>query len=154
MIRQALLGKRFIETLSASKPRSPSVRTHLVTPEVFPRSCLDFFKYYLWARPHDYGEFRGALDVASRSLPPLFWWEGPDGSRVLALHRTSAPSSPALEKYARLGAAALEDYDYNTQIVYAIRHSERCFPPGFDDGFLMFGVGNHGGGPTKERRSS
>jgi alpha-mannosidase len=70
------------------------------------------------------------------SLPLLFWWKGPDGSRVLAQRIPI--------QYSQSYAATPED------IEAVVRSAEtECFAPDFRHGVMWFGVGNHGGGPTR-----
>ncbi len=71
------------------------------------------------------------------AVPPLlFWWEGLDGSRVLAWHIPGcygqSPVQPADDLERELRAAA------TANIV-----------PGIGHGAYFLGVGNHGGGPTR-----
>jgi alpha-mannosidase len=66
------------------------------------------------------------------NLPLLFWWEGSDGSRVLTLRIRGGYSRSA----ARLQDAA-----------------ENNFPPGFNNAAFFLGIGDHGGGFTKEQIS-
>jgi len=65
---------------------------------------------------------------------PLFWWEGPDGSRVLAFEE------PATGSW------------YNSDLSY--KQFEEMFnfekTTGSKDMLWVYGVGNHGGGPTRE----
>lgn len=65
---------------------------------------------------------------------PLFWWEGPDGSRVLAFDEPASGSW------------------YNSDLNDA---TLREFGPwldktGLNEILWVYGVGNHGGGPTRE----
>src|SRR5215210_1231892 len=78
------------------------------------------FKYYVFMRPQEH----------ELKLPLLFWWEGPDGSRLLTLriHRG----------YSR-NAGGIADGAQNN------------FAPGFEHAAYFLGVGNHGGGATKEQ---
>ncbi len=63
--------------------------------------------------------------------PPLFWWEGPDGSRLLVNRETTWYNS-----YVNIGDnIALPMVDF-------------CGQTGLTDWLNIFGVGNHGGGPT------
>ena len=79
------------------------------------------FKYYVFSRP---------VPSDNPKLPLLFWWEGPDGSRVLTLKIPGSYSAtPA-------------------QIPRAVRS---IFPPGFDHGAFFLGVGDHGGAVTREQ---
>jgi alpha-mannosidase len=61
----------------------------------------------------------------------LFWWEAPDGSRVLAFN----------------------DDTYNGDIKYGILDELFDFQKstGASDALAVYGVGNHGGGPTREQ---
>jgi alpha-mannosidase len=78
------------------------------------------YGYYVFTRP---GE-------QEMHLPTMFWWEGPDGSRILTL---------------RIAGSYNGDTD-------AIRpRVKEAFAAGFDDGAFLFGVGDHGGETTKEQ---
>lgn len=57
----------------------------------------------------------------------LYWWEAPDGSRVLA----------------KTGQG------YNGAISPGIRHEPRRLPPSVGHQMFIYGVGDHGGGPTR-----
>jgi alpha-mannosidase len=80
------------------------------------------YGYYVFMRP---GEQEQEPD---KKLPLLFWWEGPDGSRVLTLRILGSYDSAA----ARILTVAKDS-----------------FAPGFSDGALFLGVGDHGGAVTK-----
>jgi len=86
------------------------------------------FRRYVFMRP-DKKEAPG--------VPDLFWWESPDGSRVL--------TQRVPEQYSQ---SPRTDADGLEQLIRET-HS-RHFSPGFDHGVFFFGVGNHGGGPTRE----
>jgi alpha-mannosidase len=84
-------------------------------------------RYYVFFRP---GPHEKALPAG------LFWWEGPDGSRSLA---------------------ARPPGHYNTgpeEIEWRIREAAAAIEPGLSDGMAFYGVGNHGGGPTKQNIAS
>jgi len=78
------------------------------------------YGYYVFMRP---GEHDGA------TLPQLFWWEGPDGSRVLTLR--------------------LRDYDAGSDDIREAATAN--FAPGFDHAAFVLGVGDHGGAVTKKQ---
>jgi alpha-mannosidase len=78
------------------------------------------YRYYVFMRPQE----------NEMKLPLLFWWEAPDGSRVLALRIRRGYSEPAH----RLRLAA-----------------ENNFQEGFEHAAFFLGVGNHGGSVTKEQ---
>ncbi len=78
------------------------------------------YKYYVFLRPQEH----------EGNYPRLFWWEGPDGSRVLA--------------YRIYGS-----YDWLADHLQdSAAHS---FPEGAQDGAFFLGVGDHGGAVTKEQ---
>jgi alpha-mannosidase len=64
-----------------------------------------------------------------RCSPPaqLYWWEGIDGSRVLA----------------KTGQG------YNDQVTPSLRSQPQRLPPETPRQLFVYGVGNHGGGPTR-----
>ena len=62
--------------------------------------------------------------------PPLFWWEGPDGGRILVNR---------------------EKHWYNSELapqsaIFLLDFREEC---GLKDWMQVYGVGDHGGGPTR-----
>lgn len=78
------------------------------------------YGYYVFSRPAE----------AEMHLPVMFWWEGPDGSRVLALRISGS-------------------YNGDTDVIRP--RLKEAFAPGFDDAAFLFGVGDHGGAATKEQ---
>jgi alpha-mannosidase len=78
------------------------------------------YDYYVFSRPHE----------EEMHLPLMFWWEGPDGSRVLALRIWGS---------------------YNGDINVIRPAAKDAFAPGFDDTAFLFGVGDHGGATTREQ---
>ncbi len=79
------------------------------------------YRYYVFKRP-DASEMK--------NVPLLFWWEAPDGSRVLAVRIWRSYNFRA----DRLPVAA-----------------QNIFASGFNHGAFFMGVGDHGGGVTKEQ---
>jgi alpha-mannosidase len=77
------------------------------------------YRYYVFMRPQE----------REMNLPRLFWWEGPDGSRVLTCHIFRSYDLPP----ARL-RETLDD----------------VFPAGCNHGAFLLGVGDHGGAVTKD----
>ncbi|MCW5942029.1 MAG: alpha-mannosidase [Fimbriimonadaceae bacterium] len=85
-------------------------------------------KYYYCCRP---GGGHGHPRIGD-ARPPVFWWEGPDGSRVLVNRETTWYNS-----YVNIGddiAAPMLAFAKET---------------GFHTWLNVYGVGNHGGGPTR-----
>jgi alpha-mannosidase len=78
------------------------------------------YGYYAFMRPQEH----------EMKLPLLFWWEGPDGSRVLV-------------------SRIWRNYDADASFIRTA--ATGAFEPGFDHGVLFFGVGDHGGAVTKEQ---
>ncbi|MBC2603256.1 glycoside hydrolase family 38 N-terminal domain-containing protein [Puniceicoccus vermicola] len=131
MFQQVNAGRRFFEREFGSDGHTrigynvDSFGHSGSLPQVLKQSGLD---YYVFMRPQlgDGVEF-----------PLLFWWEAPDGSRVLAqripIQYSQSPgaSVEAIESIVRASVA-------------------EGFAPGFQHGLMFFGVGNHGGGPTRE----
>ncbi len=93
---------------------------HAMLPQLLAKSGMNAY-VFMRPSPHEKG-------LASR----LFWWESDDGSRVIAFRLpfeyTASPEG--LEKHVR-------------------RCAEELKPP-YDETMCFFGVGNHGGGPTRE----
>jgi alpha-mannosidase len=78
------------------------------------------YEYYVFMRPQEH----------EMKLPLLFWWEGPDGSRVLV-------------------SRIWRNYDADASYVRAA--ATEAFAPGFDRATLFLGVGDHGGAVTKQQ---
>ncbi|HEX8150163.1 MAG TPA: glycoside hydrolase family 38 C-terminal domain-containing protein [Pyrinomonadaceae bacterium] len=78
------------------------------------------FRYYVFMRPQEH----------EMKLPLLFWWEGPDGSRLLTLR---------IRRGYSMNAERIADGAQNN------------FAPGFEHAAYFLGVGNHGGGATREQ---
>lgn len=78
------------------------------------------YRYYVFMRPQEH----------EMTLPRLFWWEGPDGSRILTYH-------------------IYQDYDGSAKDVPEA--SAHVIPDGFEDGAFFLGVGDHGGAVTREQ---
>src|SRR5580692_11597778 len=79
------------------------------------------YGYYAFMRPQEH-EMR---------LPHLFWWEGPDGSRVLTMR-------------------IWKDYDPGNNAEELIRTSkDQLFSPGLNHVAIFLGVGDHGGAVTQ-----
>lgn len=75
---------------------------------------------YVFMRPQEH----------EMNLPLLFWWEGPDGSRVLTLRIYKEYSAPA----SAIPSAVMKD-----------------FAPGMNHAAFFLGVGDHGGAVTIEQ---
>jgi alpha-mannosidase len=126
--RQGLYGQRYFkEKLGVTSTVGYNVDSfghHGMLPQILKQSGMDFY-IFMRPGPHEQG------------LPGrLFWWESDDGSRVLAFRIP---------------------YEYCTWGKQLDRHVRRCFgdlKSPFDELMCFYGVGNHGGGPTKENLES
>jgi alpha-mannosidase len=124
-VRSILLGKRWfqqhygVDVRIGWNPDSFGYNWQL--PQIYKRSGIDYFvtQKMTW---ND-----------TNPLPfKLFWWESPDGSKVL----TYFP------------------HDYGNNSLNPVRLSEdlvqaRQLAPGMEDMMDLYGVGDHGGGPTR-----
>ena len=119
LVRQLLVGKRYarnrlgVDTKVAWLPDVFGHNAHL--PQILNRAGM---RYY----------------VAGRCMPeeaPVFWWEAPDGSRVLA-YRFPDGYSGAIRA------------DLGERIVEWGRHTP------IRDVLFLYGAGDHGGGPRDE----
>ncbi|HEX7312471.1 MAG TPA: glycoside hydrolase family 38 C-terminal domain-containing protein [Pyrinomonadaceae bacterium] len=120
-VRHSLYGKAYFQRafgLDVNIGFNPDAFGHAAgLPTLLRRAG---FRYYVFMRP----------EAHEAKLPLLFWWEGPDGSRLLTLRIHRGYSRPA------------------TGITEAAQNS---FAPGFEHAAYFLGVGNHGGGATKEQ---
>jgi len=84
-------------------------------------------RYYVFQRPGPYER---------PDLPNLFWWEAPDGARVLTWRLARGYSQPP-------GCTA-------DDLEKGLRENWRaCLGPGTHVGTGFVGIGNHGGGPAR-----
>ncbi len=121
-VRQALYGQRYLRDkfgiLATTGANIDSFGHNATIPQILAKSGADS---YVFLRP-------GPDEIPLDS--PLFWWESPDGSRVLAYripHEYCAPKDD-IGEHVEKAIASLPDTDEE----YAV----------------FYGVGNHGGGPT------
>jgi alpha-mannosidase len=122
-VRQGLYAQRYFEEkLGVTATVGYNVDSfghHAMLPQILAKSGMD---YYVFMRPAPH----------EKGLPArTFWWESDDGSRVLT-HRISFSyhsSDGDLEQYVRRCLGELKEP--------------------FTELMCFYGVGNHGGGPTK-----
>jgi alpha-mannosidase len=125
LVRQLLVGKRWyknaygVDVRIGWNPDSFGYTWQL--PQIYKRSGVDYFVTQKMAWND------------TNQLPfKLFWWESPDGSKVLAYF----------------------PHDYGNQNLGPVRLSEdlvtaRERAPGMTEMMDLYGVGDHGGGPTR-----
>ena len=120
-VRHCLYGKAFCREFLGTDVRiafNPDSFGHAAgLPTVLGHAGYDA---YVFMRPQEH----------EMDLPLLFWWEGPDGSRVLAVRIYKEYSAPA------------------TLLRDAAVHA---FAPGMNDAAFFLGVGDHGGAVTIEQ---
>lgn len=127
-VRQGLYGQRFFQAhfgRTADTGYNPDSFGHAGTlPQILLKSGL---KNYTFMRPGPH----------EQALPSrLFWWQGPDGSRVLTFRIP---------------------YEYCTWGKDLEAHVRKCTTElggPVNELMCFYGVGNHGGGPTNENLAS
>ncbi|PYE49443.1 alpha-mannosidase [Deinococcus yavapaiensis] len=123
LARQALHGQRFFEHTFGRRARVAFLPDSFGHPNTMPQILkLSGLDYFLFWRPHPH----------EVNLPAnLFWWEGPDGTRILS--------------------ARIEAYNSNpSDVVDTLKASLDWRAPHSPEWLVVYGVGNHGGGPTKK----
>jgi alpha-mannosidase len=124
-VRSLLLGKRFFEKQYGVDVRigwnPDSFGYNWQLPQIYKRSGVDYFVTQKMAWND------------TNQLPfKLFWWESPDGSKVL----TYFPHDYANDN--------LNPVRLSSDLVQA-----RKFAPGMEEMMDLYGIGDHGGGPTR-----
>jgi alpha-mannosidase len=124
-VRSLLLGKRFFQKQYGVDVRigwnPDSFGYNWQLPQIYKRSGVDYFVTQKMAWND------------TNQLPfKLFWWESPDGSKVL----TYFPHDYANDN--------LNPVRLSTDLVQA-----RKFAPGMEEMMDLYGIGDHGGGPTR-----
>ncbi|HKF85305.1 MAG TPA: glycoside hydrolase family 38 C-terminal domain-containing protein [Candidatus Limnocylindrales bacterium] len=127
-VRHALYSQRWFE---AEFGRMATVGFNVdpfgqngMLPQLLRRAGMDSY-VFMRPGPHE------------KRLPgPVFWWESPDGSRVLTMRLPHEYCSPR------------EDLGYH------LDKSLAQLPDRFAEMMVFYGVGNHGGGPTRENLDS
>lgn len=124
-VRQALLGKKYMRSRLGVEPTVAYCVDsfgHAGTLPQILRGCG--FDSYVFMRPGPH----------EKTLPAnIFWWQGPDGSRILAFRITNSYTTRTADQEAHILAAVAAK------------------PAQLDATMCFFGVGNHGGGPTREQ---
>ena len=130
LVRQILVGKEYfrqkfgVDTNIGWNPDSFGYNWQL--PQIYKKSGMDYFvtQKLLWA--HDYTTFPYKL----------FWWESPDGSRILTYFPHDYANGLDAEKMAA-------DLSVWGPAIYGQRTDDRPTM------MYLYGVGDHGGGPTR-----
>ena len=130
LVRQILVGKRYfqknfgVDIKIGWNPDSFGYNWQL--PQIYKKSGIDYFvtSKLLWATDFTRFPYR------------LFWWEAPDGSRLLSYfpHEYANDFNPE---------PLTEDLSFYAPLIYGpkIEHSPQMM--------YLYGIGDHGGGPTR-----
>jgi alpha-mannosidase len=127
-VRQALYGQRYLKdrfgvTATTGSNLDPFGHNAAI-PQLLRKSGMDSY-VFLRPGPHE-------LELPG----PYFWWESPDGSRVLAYRIPHEYCSP------------------RGDIGYHVDKSLAQLPKDLPELMVFYGVGNHGGGPTRANLDS
>ncbi|MCK5128339.1 MAG: alpha-mannosidase [Clostridiales bacterium] len=122
-VRHSLYSQRFLKDtfgiMATTGYNVDSFGHSNMLPQILKKSGMD---NYVFMRP-------GSTET---TIPdPLFWWEGPDGARVLAFRILDNHYNNSFRKLEETVQKSLVREDMNT-----------------DKLMFFYGVGNHGGGPT------
>ena len=121
LVRQFLYGQKFSQDKFGHYVRvawQPDVFGHPYSmPQIASKAGIEM---YLFNRPHD------------PSRPPIFWWQGLDGSRVLGYSTPGEYTQPM-------------DHEHVT--VLGMKNADRA---GVKNIMVLYGMGDHGGGPNPE----
>ena len=127
-VRQALYGQRYLRDrfgITATTGSNVDPFGHNATiPQLLRKSGMDSY-VFLRPGPHE-------LDLPG----PYFWWESPDGSRVLAYRIPHEYCGP------------------RGDLGYHIDKSLAQLPADKPELMVFYGVGDHGGGPTRDNLDS
>ena len=132
LVRQILVGKRYfqktfdVDIKIGWNPDSFGYNWQL--PQIYKRSGIDYFvtSKLLWATDYTKFPYR------------LFWWESPDGSRLL----TYFPHEYANDFDAR---RITQDLSFYAPSIYGSKLEDAPSP----QMLYLYGLGDHGGGPTR-----
>jgi alpha-mannosidase len=123
LVRQGLYGQRLFQQLFGRKAEIGYNPDSFGHPGTLPQILkLQGLRGYVFMRPQP----------KEKTLPSdLFWWEGADGTRILAYHIPIAYG------------------DYYGPIVPRVRQIVTELPEPTKNLMAFYGAGDHGGGPTK-----
>ncbi len=99
-------------------------------PQILKKQGMDS---YVFMRPG-----RTEKDLPSH----VFWWEAPDGTRVLAARLLRGYNTTRVNVNDR------------EELLSTMKDMEAVADPAVKEAFFFYGVGNHGGGPTKKNIAS
>ena len=137
LVRQILYGKRYFKQKFDKdinigwNPDSFGYNWQL--PQIYKRSGIDYFvtQKLLWASEFTKFPYR------------LFWWQAPDGSRLLTYFPSDYANAIDPQKMAR-------DSAIYGPMMWKYNGGTNSAPAGGLDMMYLYGVGDHGGGPTRQ----
>jgi alpha-mannosidase len=137
LVRQVLYGKRYFQQKFGKdinigwNPDSFGYNWQL--PQIYKRSGIDYFvtQKLLWASEFTKFPYR------------LFWWQAPDGSRLLTYFPSDYANQIDPQKMARDSAT------YGP-MMWKYNGGTNSAPASGLDMMYLYGVGDHGGGPTRQ----
>jgi alpha-mannosidase len=137
LVRQVLYGKRYFQQKFGKdinigwNPDSFGYNWQL--PQIYKRSGIDYFvtQKLLWASEFTKFPYR------------LFWWQAPDGSRLLTYFPSDYANQIDPQKMARDSAT------YGP-MMWKYNGGTNSAPAGGLGMMYLYGVGDHGGGPTRQ----
>jgi alpha-mannosidase len=137
LVRQVLYGKRYFQQKFGKdinigwNPDSFGYNWQL--PQIYKRSGIDYFvtQKLLWASEFTKFPYR------------LFWWQAPDGSRLLTYFPSDYANQIDPQKMAR-------DSGTYGPMMWKYNGGTNSAPAGGLDMMYLYGVGDHGGGPTRQ----
>jgi alpha-mannosidase len=123
-VRQLLIGKRYFQSRFGVDVRigwnPDSFGYNWQLPQIYKRSGVDYFVTQ-----------KMAWNDTNQLPLKLFWWQAPDGSRVLAYFPHDYVNEIEPINMATAYAHALQDNPGTTEMMH------------------LYGIGDHGGGPTR-----
>src|ERR1700712_519279 len=126
--RQGLVAQRFLlEHLGVTATVGCNVDPfghNVMLPQILSQQGMHSYMF-LRPGPHE-----------NRLPSTAFWWEAPNGSRVLAYRIAHEYCGPAGD------------------VAYHVEKAVNQLSPDTGDAMVLYGVGNHGGGPTRENLAS
>ena len=121
LVRQFLYGQKYSKEKFGHYIRiawQPDVFGHPISmPQIASKAGIEF---YLFNRPHD------------TTRPPIIWWQGLDGTRVIGYSSPGEYAQPM-------------DHDHTT--VLGMRSAQIA---GVKNIMVLYGMGDHGGGPNPD----
>ena len=123
LVRQGLYAQRYFEKTLGRRATVAFLPDSFGFPVTLPQIMKGAgLEYFVCVRPTP-----KELELPSN----LFWWVGPDGTRMLS--------------------ARLECYNTNpTNVAQSLERNLDWRPPETQEWVALYGVGNHGGGPTRK----